>query len=671
MLTACTPQGDKSGAADPVAAEPAEEPTWSLDRFADIEVLRYEVPGFEKLTLQQKQLVYHLSEAALWGRDILWDQNCKYNLPLRRLLEAVYTRYEGSRDNPDWQAFETYFKQVEFANGIHHHYSTAKFVPRFGDEWLTAQINAFEDKDSFFQTVPAQELKRVIFDSTYMAVRVNQADGQDLVRTSAGNFYDGVSQREVEAYYAKMKRPDDPRPVMYGLNSQLAKEKDGRIVERKWTATGMYGSAISHIVEHLEAALPFAETPEQRTVIEQLVKFYRTGDLKDFDAYSIAWVKDLDSRVDFVNGFIESYGDPLGLRGSWEALVNFKDSANTARTQVISQNAQWFEDHSPVDARFRKPVVVGVTAKVITAAMLAGDTYPSTPIGINLPNSNWIRAEHGSKSVTIDNITYAYDRAADGNGFGEEFRWSEEETARARKYGYIADNVHTDLHECLGHASGQLLPGVDPDALKAYGSPLEEGRADLFALYYIADPKLVELGVLPDMEAYKAEYYSYMMNGLMTQLARIEPGKQVEESHMRNRKLIAEWCYEQGAADSVIEWVVENGKRYVVVNDFERLRALFGELLHEVQRIKSEGDYEAGKELVERYGVRVDPELHAEVRERYYGLGIEPSGGFVNPEYELVERDGEIVDVKISYPANYVEQMMNYSKHYSFLPNRN
>ena len=678
-MTACSPQGGTTDAASSqtvVAEGEADGPTWSLDRFADIEVLRYEVPGFENLTLQQKQLIYHLSEAALWGRDILWDQNCRYNLPLRRLLEAVYTRYEGSRDNPDWLAFETYFKQIEFANGIHHHYSTSKFVPRFGDEWLTAQINAMEDKDSFFKTVPAQELKRVIFDSTYMAVRVNQADGQDLVTSSAGNFYRGVTQAEVEAFYAKMKRPGDPTPVMYGLNSQLAKE-NGRIVERKWTATGMYGSAITHIVEHLEAALPFAETPEQRSVIEKLVEYYRSGDLKDFDAYSIAWVKDLASRVDFINGFIESYGDPLGLRGSWEAMVNFKDSANTARTQVISENAQWFEDRSPVDPRFRKPVVVGVSAKVITAAILAGDTYPSTPIGINLPNSNWIRAQHGSKSVTIDNITYAYDRAAQGNGFGEEFRWSAEEVEMAQKYGYISDNVHTDLHECLGHASGQLLPGTDPDALKAYGSPLEEGRADLFALYYIADPKLVELGVLPDMEAYKAQYYSYMMNGLMTQLVRIEPGATIEEAHMRNRAFIARWVYEQAqikaqgpSAVPAVEMRKRDGKTYVVVNDYERLRRLFGLLLAEVQRIKSEGDYEAGRRLVEDYGVKVDPELHAEVLERYKALNLAPYKGFVNPRYELVKDSaGNVTDVRIVYGEGFVDQVLRYSRDYAGLAN--
>ena len=526
--------------------ETQEALPWSVDRFADIEVLRYEVPAFESLSLQQKKLVYYLTEAAQWGRDILWDQNCKYNLPIRLLCEKVYQNYNGDKNDAQWLAFEQYMKQIWFANGIHHHYSNAKFVPGFTQEWFEEQLGQqnIEWIEAFFIGLAYPEIERAMFDPDFLSIKVNQADGVDLIATSATNFYEGVTQKEVEDFYAKLKNPKDTMPVMFGLNSKLAKE-DGKIVEKTWKVGGMYGETISHIVYWLEKASEVAENAEQKASIDKLISYYKTGDLKEFDEYSILWVKDLNSRVDFINGFIESYNDPLGLRGSWESLVNFKDSANTARTEVISANAQWFEDRSPIDPRFRKPIVKGVTAKVITAAMLAGDSYPATPIGINLPNSNWIRAQHGSKSVSIDNITAAYDAAASGNGFSEEFMWSEAEIEQAKKYSHYVDNVHTDLHECLGHGSGQLLPGVDPDALKAYGSTLEEARADIFALYYMADPKLIELGVMPSADAYKAGYYQQMMNGLMTQLVRILPGDNIEEAHMRNRALIAYWTLER------------------------------------------------------------------------------------------------------------------------------
>ncbi len=650
-----------------------KETSWSVDRFADIEVLRYEVPAFETLSLQQKKLIYYLTEAALWGRDILWDQNGKYNLTIRELLETIYTHYTGDRNDPEYKALETYLKQIWFANGIHHHYSTAKFTPEFSREFLERQITQLSENTlsaplTYRLAAEHENIMRAIFDLEYMKIRVNQTDGHDLILTSAGNYYDGVTQAEVEKFYGAMKKPDDATPVMFGLNSQLVKNADGELEERVWKENGMYGPAIKQIVNWLEKAQEVAETPQQAAVIAQLIAYYKSGDLKDFDKYSILWVEDLNSRIDFVNGFIESYGDPLGLKASWESIVNFKDSANTARTEIISSNAQWFENNSPVDPAFRKPVVKGVTAKVITAAILAGDCYPSTPIGINLPNSNWIRAQHGSKSVSIDNITAAYDAAAQGNGFSEEFVWSDTERELSKKYGHYASNVHTDLHECLGHASGQLLPGVDPDALKAYGSTLEETRADLFALYYIADPKIIELGVMPDPEAYKAEYYSYMMNGLMTQLVRIKPGDNIEEAHMRNRSLIAHWVYEQGKEENVVEMRKRDGKTYVVINDYEKLRSLFGRLLGEIQRIKSTGDYEAGRQLVETYGVKVNPELHQEVLARYEALNLAPYKGFVNPRYELVKNaDGEITDVRVIYGEGYVDQMLRYSQNYSAL----
>ncbi len=665
LTTACTGNKQENNGSD-----------WSVDRFADIEVLRYEVPGFEQLSLQQKSLVYYLTEAALWGRDILWDQNCRYNLPIRRVCEAVYVNHSDSdKDDAQWKAFEQYMKQIWFANGIHHHYSNAKFQPGFSQEWLEQQLAALPEDEglSIARLIVANPgLEEAMFDSTRLTIKTNQADGADLILTSANNYYgEGVTQQEVEDYYGKMKDSNDPHPVMYGLNSRLEKV-DGKLVEHTYRVDGLYGAAIAKIVENLEQAALYAENDMQRTTIDDLIRYYRSGDLKDFDTYSIHWVSDLQSRVDFINGFIESYGDPLGLRGAWEGMVNFKDSANTVRTEIISANAQWFEDHSPVDPRFRKPVVKGVSAKVITAAILAGDSYPSTPIGINLPNSNWIRAEHGSKSVSIDNITAAYDAAAAGNGFSEEFMWSDEEVQSAKRWGHYVDNIHTDLHECLGHGSGQLLPGVDPDALKAYGSTLEEARADIFALYYMADPKLVELGVMPDAEAYKCGYYQQMMNGLMTQLVRIVPGENLEEAHMRNRSLIAYWTLERARQDEgtpALELAKKNGKTYVRINDYTKLRQYFGELLGELQRIKSEGDFEAGRQLVETYGVKVDSVLHQEVLDRYKALNIAPYKGFVNPRYEAVrDADGRITDVKAIYRSeSFAEQMLRYGRDYSAL----
>lgn len=635
-----------------------------VDRFADIEVLRYPVPEFEQLTPDQRKLIYFLTEAAIAGRDILWDQNNRYNLQIRNLLESVYTNYKGSKTSADWKAFEKYIKQVEFGNGIHHHYSMDKFTPEFSQAFFDAQVKALPKNK---QPKDLATLKKVIFDPAFMAKKVNQAEGQDLIATSATNLYENVTQKEVEDYFAAIKDTTDVTPISYGLNTRISK-KNGKIVEETYKIGGLYSSAIERIVKNLVEAAKYAENPKQRAVIEKLVEYYTTGDLKTFDDYSILWVDDTDSRVDFINGFIESYDDPLGMTGNWESIVNFKNNEASHRTEVISGNAQWFESNSPVDPRFRKDKVKGVTAKVINAAILAGDSYPATPIGINLPNANWIRAAHGSKSVTIENITKAYDEASHGNGFNEEFVPDASMRDLMDKYLFITDNLHTDLHECLGHASGRLLPGVDPDALKAHGSTLEEARADLFALYYLADPKLLELGLIDNKDAYKAEYYKYILNGLMTQLMRIEPGKNVEEAHMRNRKLISEWVLEKGAPDKVVELYKENGKTYVRINDYEALRGLFGKLLAEIQRIKSEGDYEAGRDLVETYAVKVDPRLHQEVLDRYATLDIAPYRGFVNPVYTPVkDRQGNIIDVTISYDEEYMPQMLRYSRDYSTL----
>ena len=633
-----------------------------VDRFADIEVLRYKVPEFENLSLQQKKLIYFLSEAAIIGRDILTDQNCKYNLEIRTLLENIYLNYKGDRNSEEFKAFEEYLKLVWFANGIHHHYSCDKFTPKFSEEFFLAQVSALpaDKKPTDLVTIT-----KVIFDPTFMAKRVNQAEGMDLITTSACNYYDNITQAEVDAFYASIKDPNDKAPISYGLNSRLVKE-NGQVVEQVYKVGGMYSDAIVLIVDRLTEAAKYAENDAQRNVIESLITYYKTGDLRIFDEYSILWVNDTNSQVDFINGFIESYGDPLGMKGAWESIVNFKNVEASRRTEIISDNAQWFEDNAPTDPRFRKEEVKGVSAKVITAAILAGDAYPATPIGINLPNANWIRAAHGSKSVTIENITQAYDEASHGNGFNEEFVIDEPTRELMNKYLFITDNLHTDLHECLGHGSGKLLPGVDPDALKAHGSTLEETRADLFALYYLADPKLVELGLLDNPDAYKAEYYKYMLNGMMTQLMRIEPGKDVEEAHMRNRKLIAEWAYDMGKKDNVVELVKINGKTFIKINDYDKLREIFGKQLAEIQRIKSEGDYEAGRVLVEKYAVKVDPQLHQEVLSRYSTLSIAPYRGFVNPIYTLVRDDnGEIIDVKITYGEGYIEQMLRYSRNYS------
>lgn len=668
LLTAC--------GGNPKTTAEAEKFDYTVEQFADLQILRYRVPGFEDLSLKQKELVYYLTEAALQGRDILFDQNGKYNLTIRRMLEAVYTGYKGDKNTPDFKAMEVYLKRVWFSNGIHHHYGSEKFVPGFTPEFFRQAVQSVDAATlplAEGQTVEqlCEEVFPVIFDPTVMPKRVNQAAGEDLVLTSACNYYDGVTQQEAEDFYNALKNPQDETPVSYGLNSRLVKE-DGKIQEKVWKVGGLYGQALEKIVYWLKKAEGVAETPEQKAVIAKLMEFYETGDLKTFDEYAILWVKDLNSRIDFVNGFTESYGDPLGMKASWESLVNFKDLEATQRTELISGNAQWFEDHSPVDGQFKKEKVKGVSAKVITAAILAGDLYPATAIGINLPNANWIRSHHGSKSVTIGNITDAYNKAAHGNGFNEEFVYSDAELQLIDKYADVTDELHTDLHECLGHGSGKLLPGVDPDALKAYGSTIEEARADLFGLYYVADPKLVELGLTPSADAYKAQYYTYLMNGLMTQLVRIEPGNNVEEAHMRNRQLIARWVYEKGAAEKVVELVKKDGKTYVVINDYEKVRDLFGRLLAEIQRIKSTGDYAGAHDLVEAYAVKVNPALHAEVLERYKKLNLAPYKGFVNPKYEAVtDADGTITDVTVTYDEGYAEQMLRYSKDYSTLPSVN
>ena len=647
---------------------------YSDERFADLQMLRYKVDGFESLTLKQKTFIYYLTEAALHGRDILFDQNGKYNLRIRKMLEAVYTDFKGDRNSDEFKAFEVYLKRVWFSNGIHHHYGCEKFDPEFSESFFRKAV-ASVDKSLLpltdGQTVEnlCDEICPVIFNPDVMQKRVNQADGEDLILTSACNYYEGVTQTEAEDFYNKMRVPNDHEPIMYGMNSRLVKTADGNIVEKKWVADGLYGQAIKKIVYYLEKAEPFAENEKQKAVIRKLVDFYETGDLKIFDEYSILWVEDTDSRVDFVNGFIESYGDPLGLKSSWESIVNFKDLEATKRTETLSANAQWFEDHSPVDDAFKKEKVKGITAKVITAAILGGDLYPSTAIGINLPNSDWVRKEHGSKSVTIGNLTAAYNKAAIGSGFDEEFCYSSVELDLLKKYGGLTDDLHTDLHECLGHGSGKMMPGASADSLKVYGSTIEEARADLFGLYYMADQKMIDLGLIPSPEAYKAQYYSYMMNGLMTQLVRIELGNNIEEAHMRNRAIIARWAYEKGKKDNVVELVKRDGKTFVKVNDYVKLRELFGALLAEIQRIKSTGDFNAARDMVENYGVKIDPVLHKEILERYKKLNLAPYKGFINPVYTAVKDAlGNITDVKVDYTESYEDQMLRYSRDYSDLP---
>lgn len=667
-LTACAPQKQEEA--------PADNFNYSVEHFADLEILRYQVPGFEELTPQQKEMIYYLSQAAIEGRDILYDQNCKHNLCIRRTLEAIYENYQGDKNSADFKNMETYLKRVWFSNGIHHHYSGDKFVPEFSQEFFAEAVKSLNPEllplmEGETPEALIEKLTPVIFDPSTYAKRTNLAAGQDLLLTSACNYYEGVSQAEAEAFYGAMKDPNDTTPISYGLNSKLVKE-NGQLVEKTYKVGGLYSPALEKVVYWLEKAAAVAENPQQKAVIEKLIEFNKTGDLKHFDEYCILWVGEHNAQIDFVTGFTETYGDPLGLKASWEAVINFKNLEATKRTEIISSNAQWFEDHSPIDDQYKKEEVKGVSAKVITAAMLGGDCYPATPIGINLPNSNWIRHDYGSKSVTIENITEAYDKSALGNGFAEEFMWSNIERERAKNFGSLTNNLHTDLHECLGHGSGKLLPGIDPDALKEHGSTIEETRADLFGLYYMGDPIMLELGLLPDAEAYKAEYYQFMMNGLMTQLTRIEPGKNIEESHMRNRQLIASWVMEKGAADKVVEFVQRDGKTYVVINDYEKLRELFGALLKEIQHIKSTGNYEAAKQMVETYAVNVDPELHKEVLARYEKLGLAPYKGFINPVYTPVyDKDGKMTDVTVSYTEGYAEQHLRYSKEFANLPTYN
>ncbi len=659
-----------------VSDEAVDDFDYVVDQFADVQILRYQVPGFEELSLQQREMIFYLAQASIEGRDILFDQNNKHNLSIRRTLEAIYTNFDGDKTSKDFVAFELYLKRVWMANGIHHHYSEDKILPTFSTDFFAAQVKnldaaklpllANETVDAFIARISP-----IMFDPNIYPKRTNQTAGQDLVLTSANNFYEGVTQAEVEAFYAKMKDPKDNTPISHGLNSKLVKE-NGKVVEKIYKVGGMYSAALERVVYWLEKAAAVAENEQQRAVINKLIEFNKNGDLRTFDEYAILWVQDLDSQIDFINGFTETYIDPLGMKASWESLINFKNIEATKRTAIISDNAQWFEDNSPIAPEFKKEEVKGVSAKVITAAMLGGDCYPSTPIGVNLPNSNWIRRDYGSKSVTIENITDAYDKASMGSGFAEEFMWSEVEQEAAKKYGSLTNNLHTDLHECLGHGSGKLLPGVDADALRAYGSPIEESRADLFGLYYMGDLIMVKLGLLPADDAYKAAYYQYLMNGLMTQLTRIQPGKDIEQAHMRNRQLIATWVLEKGAADNVVELKKRDGKTFVVINDYQKLRDLFGQLLSDIQRIKSTGDYEAGKQLVEKYAVKVNQEIHTEVLKRYKTLNLAPYRGFVNPVYTLIkDANGKVTDVKLEYNEGYAEQHLRYSKEYSTLPNYN
>lgn len=638
-----------------------EQFRYTDERFADIQMLRYRLDGFEALTMRQKLYIYYLAKATLCGRDITTDQFGRYNLRIRKVLEAIYERYEGDRTTAEYKALETYLKRVWFSNGIHHHYGCEKFVPAFTEEYFRQVVDCCGCEDENID-----ELCKVIFDPTIQPKRVNQKVGDDLVQTSACNYYEGVTQQEAEDFYEAMRDENDPMPISYGLNSTLRKTADGMLKEDVWHEGGLYGDAIKHITYWLEKAAEVAENELQAKIIGMLVDYYRTGDLRKFDAYSIEWLKEHEGRIDFINGFIEVYGDPLGIKASWEGIVTYKDMVATQRTQTISKNAQWFEDHSPVDPRFRKPQVVGVTANVVCSAMLGGDEYPSTAIGINLPNADWIRARYGSKSITIGNLTHAYNQAAKGNGFLQEFVADEATRALIEKYGDVCDDLHTDLHECLGHGSGQLLAGVSADALGSYGSTIEEARADLFGLYYIADAKLVELGLVPDAEAYKSQYYTYMMNGLLTQLTRIQPGNEIEEAHMRNRALVARWTLEH--YPSAVRLVKHEEKTYVEVSDYEQLREAFAKLLAEIQRIKSEGDFEAAKQLVERYAIHVEPKLHEELLARYKSLGIAPYKGFLNPKMEIVaDSEGNATDVLLDYTEAYDEQMLRYSKEYGYL----
>ncbi len=668
VMNACKcPTGEK-------APKSKDEFKYLLEQFGDVKIIRYQIPEFDSLSLQQKELVYYLSEAALCGRDIIYDQNYKYNLLIRKTLEEIVTHFNGDKNTEEYKKFLVYVKRVWFSNGIHHHYSNDKFIPEFSKDYFSQLVknatnanfpmDAGENTETFIN-----RLIPLIFDPNIAPKKISLDPSTDLIKASATNFYDGVSEKEAEEFYGKMKDKNDLTPISYGLNSRLVKE-NGKLVEKVFKIGGLYAPAIEKIVFWLNKAVEVAENDQQKKGIQKLIEYYTTGNLKTWDEYNLIWVED-HSKVDFVNGFIEVYGDPLGKKATWESVVNFKNIEATKRTEIISQNAQWFEDHSPVDAKFKKKQVKGVSAKVINVVQLGGDCYPSTPIGINLPNADWIRKEHGSKSVTMENITYAYDQAALGNGFLDEFAYSKEEKELSEKYGFLAGNIHTDLHECLGHGSGQLLPGVSAEAMKNYHSTLEEARADLFALYYIMDPKMVELGILPSLDAAKAEYNGYVRNGLMTQLVRIELDKNIEESHMRNRQLVAKWCYEKGKAENVIEMKVKNNKTYVVINNYEKLRTLFGQLLAEMQRIKSEGDFEAGKKIVEDYAVKVDPVLHKEVKSRYEKLKLTPYGGFINPVLKPVIKDGKITDIKVEYPENYMEQMLYYSKNYSFLPVKN
>lgn len=635
---------------------------YTVDEFADIKIMRYRIPGWDSLTFRQKSLLYHLGEAAKYGRDILWDQNCKYNLEIRHLLEAIIEGYQGDRETEEWKKFETYAKRVFFSNGIHHHYAEDKIVPECGREYFSMLVAEAGNTDN------GEKLLNIIYDPDIYAQRKYTDGDKDILSASAVNFYEDVTRREAERFYSAMENPDDPAPVSYGLNSRLVR-KDGKIKEDTYRIGGLYGKAIEKIVEELELASGFAENEMQKECIDLLISYYRTGDLRTWDEYNIAWVRDTLSEIDFVNGFVETYNDPLGMKGTWESIVNIRDAEASKRTETISENAQWFEDNSPVDSRFKKKEVKGISAKVIDATTLGGDCFPSTPIGINLPNADWIRKEHGSKSVTIANITHAYNKSAEEapKSTTSEFAWDEDEVALIKKYSSYTDELHTDLHECLGHGSGQLLPGVSSNALGEYASALEEARADLFALYYMGDDKMVELGLLPDMEAYKAQYLTYIRNGICVQFSRVEPGRPNTEAHMQNRKLISEWCYEKGLADNVIEKRTRDGKTYFIINDYVKLRGLFGELLAEIQRIKSEGDYEAGKALIERYAIHIDPALHKEVRERYASLGLKPYGGFVNPEIVPVIENGETIDYRVEYTDDFLGQMLEYGKKYRTL----